>query len=192
MEETNSLLPINPPITPPVNPSSPNKSVLIISLIIFLVIFSSLVTYVLVKSQTPSSAPVVSLVPVIQASPTPSPVDETVNWKTYIDKNYHFSLKYPTAAVLEITPSQWLVDGRIEEQIVQELSLNYLGPDNKPQTEVADGYSVQLSLITKKSDKNLRELIAEGFKDCLEVGDLREVNTPSDFYAKTGTWRYSC
>lgn len=96
MDQINSSL--NPPILPEIpvdqssTPSSSNKHVLIILLIVFIVILFSLLIYIFVKLQTPSQIPVVSPTLIIQTTPTPDP---TANWKTYINQDYKFLIKYP-------------------------------------------------------------------------------------------------
>lgn len=96
MEQINPLpnpsVPPETPINPPTNPPFLNKSVLIILLIVFVVILSFLVTYLLVKSQTPSKP---SPAPIAQVNPTPSSVDETVNWKTYKNNELQYEFQYP-------------------------------------------------------------------------------------------------
>lgn len=97
MEQT-SPLPNPPvltetPINPLVNSSSSNKSVLIVLLVIFFAVLSSLITYLLVKSQTSFQTPVASPTPIVQTSPAPTP-DPTADWKTYKNEKYGFQIKY--------------------------------------------------------------------------------------------------
>ncbi len=92
----------NPLPTEPVPPETPAKSVpccsprakiLLLALgAIALVIITSLGTYYITLQ---SKAPVSSPVPLVQATPTP--FNETANWKTYTNDRYGFSFKYPTS-----------------------------------------------------------------------------------------------
>lgn len=140
---------------------------------------------------TPSStvtAPTESETTANQPTATTHAADETVNWKTYTDTQYGFSFKYPKEAQVEVLTGEIFKD----KPLVHEVRVSYLGPDNRPQTEVSDGYFFTVDLIRKQPDRNLRAIIADEIKACLEVGDLLSLQTPEEFYAKSGVWRYSC
>lgn len=113
MEQTNPLsnptvppqIPVNPPANQPVKTSSSSKPILIILFVVGLIALSSLGTYFIVKSQVKPQAPASSSSPVssssVQASPTPSVIDETANWKTYTNTKYNYSFKYPQDWILQ-------------------------------------------------------------------------------------------
>ena len=63
---------------------------------ILLVSLSSLVTYIIVKSQLKNQSPVSSSTPVVKVSPTPTVVaDPDAGWKTYTNTKYGFTIKHP-------------------------------------------------------------------------------------------------
>lgn len=85
------------------------KPLLMILSIVVLVFLSSLVTYLLVKSQTKSQAPISSPSTTQPSSTQPStvipsptsPTDPTAGWKEYKRDSYNFSFRYPEGVILE-------------------------------------------------------------------------------------------
>ncbi len=88
MEQTNPLA------GPPANFPSSKKTILIVLSATSFIALSSLATYLLAKSQTPSQISVNSPTPLVRPTSTPDP---TANWKTYSDKVMAISFKYPNA-----------------------------------------------------------------------------------------------
>lgn len=80
------------PATPPPSPKSFLSNKIILIIVILLILFGAGGTYLTLNSK-PKPAPIVSKeVP----TSTPTPTDETTTWKTYTNKDYSFSLKYPS------------------------------------------------------------------------------------------------
>lgn len=116
MEETPNIslpsqVPVNPVPVPPVEPPSPPKTLPLKWIIIIIALLAGIVltgTYFIFKSQsgkqTPQPAPQVSVQPAVSSTPTP---DETANWKTYTNKTYGFSIKYPSDLEVEDKSSQF-------------------------------------------------------------------------------------
>lgn len=90
--ENNSLNPSQQPSQ--VSQSSPHFSkTFIILMILLLVAIFGVGGYILGASQNK----IVQTKPVVQTlQPSPSPVDETANWKTYTSEDGTFSFKYPS------------------------------------------------------------------------------------------------
>ncbi len=85
MEQTNPLPNPEPIIaddTPKQSFFSAKNIGLVVLFSLFLIIIASLSTYFLLKSQN-------------SPTPSPTPVDETINWKTYKNQDLLFSIKYP-------------------------------------------------------------------------------------------------
>lgn len=63
-----------------------------------MVIFFSLIAYFLVKSIIPIRTPNISPAPIVRTSPslTPTPIDETANWKPFYDNLTGISFRYPS------------------------------------------------------------------------------------------------
>ncbi len=95
----------------PVNnqPPSTKKSLLSKKLIILIVVFMILVgggatTYVAFNNKSKPAPIVPKEAPI--STPSPTPVDETANWKTYVDAKLNFSIKYPPQIAIYRTLSE--------------------------------------------------------------------------------------
>ena len=157
MEQTNPL-PDSPmlsevPIKQPVSSSSPNKSILIILSVILLVVLSSLVTYLFVKSQTPSQKPTIPPAPLVQTSPTP---DTTANWETYTDPGRIFEIKYP--GNLNVTKARFLgIPGETKDPGDAGV-LSSVIPWNAPLSE--NGIRIEFNIDNKKPTESLDAFFA--------------------------------
>lgn len=87
-------------------------NILLVSLIVLFVAAISAAGYFYLSSsaKTPASVNTSAGKPAGQAKPdntssTPTPSDETTNWKTYTNIKYNFSFKYPTSASMSETTS---------------------------------------------------------------------------------------
>lgn len=109
--------PAGHPFPLPNNPSEPNHSphhhmflrwmVFLILGILVLAVLLGGGAYVLMKAKAPVSTPI----PVV-SKPTPTPVDETANWKTYTNSTHKFSFKYPSGWNVEEQDETKSADGR--------------------------------------------------------------------------------
>lgn len=81
--------------------------------------------------------------------PSPTPIDETANWKTYINKYYNFEIKYPEDATLrdisveEVThePTNGLIDITLPRKTMQDFSAGLaIETENNPKLLNAQDY----------------------------------------------------
>lgn len=101
-----------PPITQPIQapPSSKPKWILILIPFLFILLISLGGIYYLSKNKEPQKA-----TPLTQtATSTPNP---TVGWKTYINKDYGFSFKYPSKFTITETTEKPTYQGIYNENI---------------------------------------------------------------------------
>ncbi len=99
---------INQPIPTPQTPDQMHSSfeesngskVIPFIIVAVLIVLVGAGSYVLgtKKTPTPTENKVV-------AQPSPTPIDETTNWKTYSDQKYYYAIKYPNDWILKQTPS---------------------------------------------------------------------------------------
>lgn len=89
--------PVVPPTAPPSPPPPPKKKSftwLIILVILLLLVSTGVLAYQYYQLKTQTASPAVS--PTLTPSPTSTPSqDPTADWKTYIDTENNFSLRYP-------------------------------------------------------------------------------------------------
>ena len=86
------------------------------------------------------------VVPALQQTVQPSPVDETANWKTYTSSSYSFSLKYP---------NDWIIGERKSSVASKYLNL-YLRPNS---LSVGDLEYGAISVVVEKSELNLEDFV---------------------------------
>lgn len=90
--------------------------------------------------------------------PTQSP-DLTANWKTYLNNDYNFSLKYPPEAEFNTTPST--------KDNPSTFEVWYMGEKQKAsgriQTELADGYIFKVSIRNGTKEADLESLSGETY-----------------------------
>lgn len=115
------------------------------------VLISGAVLFVAVKSRSLSPLPSQP-----QASPSPSPVDETVNWETYQDEKYNFQFQYPSTVYLKKSPkfgdNIFLTENDIDMDKVQEgpFALITISIWNKNEFQKA-GYPPQDKYLKKEN-----------------------------------------
>lgn len=136
--------------------TSVSKKIFLMGLgVVFLIILSFVVTYLILKSQTPSQTPVISPSLLIEATPTP---DLTANWKTF--QNKYIIFKYPSTWKLEpsndylttfrstnkkaggdYTPGAGWINFSLTNEPIEKLIKSIPGVDKKDST-VINGYQV--------------------------------------------------
>lgn len=122
-QPTPQMQPTNSPPQTPIHPVEENRNWLKWVLIVTgIAILSSTATYFVVQSQSKKQAPPPQ---VTQAIPTPTP-DPTANWKTYANKIYNYSLKYPdTLQIREGTGSDHVYIEPIEKTGIDQFQYSY-------------------------------------------------------------------
>ena len=110
----------------------------------------------------PTSIPTVTINPTI----IPSPTIEISKWKTYTNKDYGFSFKYPPQFTIKETPEKFSYDDRPNEQI-NRYYLSFSTQDS------FSGFSVDVNPTNGMT-------IGEYYKGLTENGDpwIREYVTP--------------
>jgi len=117
-----------------------------------------------VSKPQPSNPPVVSQTPqpTITTQPTSIP-DETANWKTYINKKYGFSVKYPAT---------WYSNDCGDEDLL------LLDPSKTPICETEPYYPIQLNIDNNiKTVEQLKQSwTGGGFKVTEEDSGIASIN----------------
>jgi len=149
-EQTSPPVQTVPPVqpTPPVTPP-PSKSFLsgklIILIVILLIIFAGGGAYFVLNSQNKPVPTVSKAMPT--SIPTPT-TDPTASWKTYENKTFNYSIKYPPVLIGE--------DGRIDEIYNGNASIEYF---KKPIS--AGSYPHQIGLYLASRSQNIDEYIGQ-------------------------------
>ncbi len=129
------------------------KPFLVILAIVFVAFLSSLCTYFVMKQQLKNQAPVISPSPVAKTSPAPAVADDTVNWKTYNNKKWEFTFKYP--ANWEISKLVVESKGRFQtdEELEQADSISIFDPET---TKTGLGSVINIGVVFNSQLKPIK------------------------------------
>jgi len=149
----------------------------IILIVVFLIMAVGIGGYVLGanRNQIAQTQPVTQI-----PQPSPAPIDETANWKTYINDEYEISFKYPPSFVIENTskPPQFFFSLKsTEEELVFSVE-----PSNTP------SFASRLKSLNTIVKNNISWKVYPESTYC----DAGDCSTTSASYETTkGEWRYA-
>lgn len=103
-----------------------------------------------------SPPPTVTPTPIL--SPTPTTEATTTipaDWKTYKNKEYGFEINYPTEAIFDKENHGLRLEG---EEILENINIWFMGETQKEATELYDGYSINIQVVTNKQNRNTKKI----------------------------------
>lgn len=172
MENVNQQ-PLPPQQTEQVNsqlPSSGTSKMLLVLIIIVFIVLVGIISYTLGtrKTQTVVQSNQIAVSPTTPQS-SPTPIDETANWKVYKNEKYAYELKYPTSFnTKEYGDYTQLTDGVIglivinyntgvDQQILNTEQIKIGGENAKKYNHILEKFPNQVGFIIIQFSHNNKE-----------------------------------